>query len=136
MSRSGYSDDCDFDSWANICWRGAVTSALRGKKGQAFLRELRDALDEMPEKRLVAGELVCADGACSLGVVAQRRGIDVTNVDPHDYDIIHRPFGISNALAREIIWENDESWPRPKTAEERWRKMRWWVEHQIVFPGA
>ncbi len=136
MSRSGYSEDYDFDQWAHICWRGAVKSALRGKKGQAFLRELRDALDEMPEKRLVAEELVCADGACSLGVVAQRRGIDVSNIDPYDHYAIHMPFGISNALAREIIWENDEGWPYPKTPEERWRKMRWWVEHQIAFPGA
>ena len=43
MSRSGYSDDCD--TWPLICWRGAVASALRGRRGQQFLIELRDALD-------------------------------------------------------------------------------------------
>lgn len=136
MSRSGYSDDCDFDHWAHICWRGAVASAIRGKKGQAFLRELRDALDEMPEKRLIAEELVQEGEACALGVVALRRGIDVTEIDAYDHYSIHVPFGISNALAREIIWENDESWPRPKTPEERWRKVRWWVESQIIRDSA
>jgi hypothetical protein len=44
MSRSGYDESCD-DNWGLICWRGAVASALRGRRGQAFLRELVDALD-------------------------------------------------------------------------------------------
>jgi hypothetical protein len=145
MSRAGYYDEGDDGNWSLICWRGAVASAMRGKKGQAFLRELRDALDAMPEKRLIAEDLeketayVGVDGdppttkveACALGVVARRRGIDVSALDAHDYDAIHAPFGISNALAREIIWENDESFPYPKTPEERWRKMRWWVEANI-----
>lgn len=33
MSRSGYSEDLDM--WDLIRWRGAVKSALRGKRGQA-----------------------------------------------------------------------------------------------------
>lgn len=58
MSRSGYSDDYDGDNWDLIRWRGAVTSAIRGKRGQAFLREALAALDAMPEKQLIAGDLV------------------------------------------------------------------------------
>ena len=66
MSRSGYSDDCD--TWPLICWRGAVASALRGKRGQQFLIELRDALDAMPEKRLIAEQLQDGTGChCTLG---------------------------------------------------------------------
>ena len=38
MSRSGYSDD--LDNWDLIRWRGQVSSAIRGKRGQGFLREL------------------------------------------------------------------------------------------------
>lgn len=57
MSRSGYTEDCE-DDWALIRWRGAVNSAIRGKRGQAFLREMLAALDVMPEKRLIAGNLV------------------------------------------------------------------------------
>jgi hypothetical protein len=130
VSRAGYSEDCD-DQWQFICYRGAVTSAMRGQRGQAFLRELRDALDAMPEKRLIKEELVKEGEVCALGAVARMRGIDPEAIDAYDHDNIHAPFGIANALAREIIWTNDESWPYPKTPEERWRKVRWWVEANI-----
>ncbi len=50
MSRSGYVDD--IDNLALINWRGAVKSAIQGKRGQAFLRALVDALDAMPETSL------------------------------------------------------------------------------------
>ncbi len=56
MSRSGYSEDGD--QWQMIKWRGAVASAFRGRRGQAFLREMRDALDALPVKRLLRDELV------------------------------------------------------------------------------
>ncbi|KGC50992.1 hypothetical protein DO66_5867 [Burkholderia pseudomallei] len=36
MSRSGYSDDCG--GWSLIRWRGAVNSAIKGARGQKFLR--------------------------------------------------------------------------------------------------
>ncbi len=38
MSRSGYQDDCE---GLNL-YRGTVRRAIRGKRGQAFLRELAD----------------------------------------------------------------------------------------------
>lgn len=52
MSRSGYTDDDD-DPLATGRWRAQVRSAIRGKRGQAFLRELIAALDAMPEKALI-----------------------------------------------------------------------------------
>jgi hypothetical protein len=58
MSRSGYIDDYDDDNGAVAMYRGQVASAMRGRRGQAFLRDLLSALDEMPEKRLIAGHLV------------------------------------------------------------------------------
>jgi hypothetical protein len=45
--------------WSHIRWRGAVASAIRGGRGQAFLREMLAAMDAMPVKRLVANELRC-----------------------------------------------------------------------------
>jgi hypothetical protein len=45
MSRSGYSDD--LDPLALGRWRGRVASAMRGKRGQAFLREMLAAMDAM-----------------------------------------------------------------------------------------
>lgn len=50
MSRSGYSDDYDFDNWQLIRWRGAVNSAINGRRGQAFLKELLTAIEALPEK--------------------------------------------------------------------------------------
>lgn len=42
MSRSGYSEE--LDQWDLIRWRGQVASAIRGKRGQAFLRAMLAAL--------------------------------------------------------------------------------------------
>lgn len=61
MSRSGYNDD-EIDMLALGRWRAQVRSATRGKRGQRLLRDMLAALDAMPEKRLIAGELeVSAD---------------------------------------------------------------------------
>lgn len=59
MSRSGYTDDVE-DNWQLIRWRGQVASAIRSKRGQSLLRELVEALDAMPEKRLIGDSLVVA----------------------------------------------------------------------------
>lgn len=127
MSRSGYSDDCD--GWALIRWRGAVTSAIRGKRGQSFLRELADALDAMPEKRLIRNELQSASGEfCTLGVIGHTRGLDLSRADPYDRETVAAIFGISPAMAAEIVFENDEAGWYDETPEGRWQRMRQWIE--------
>jgi hypothetical protein len=128
MSRSGYSDDCD--GWELIRWRGAVTSAIRGGRGQAFLCEMLDALDALPDKRLTTGELQTADGdVCALGSVGLKRGADMTQIDPYDADQVASFFGVAQALVREIEAENDEGWG--ETPEQRWQRMRDWCEHRL-----
>jgi hypothetical protein len=87
VSRSGYSDDMD-DQWQFIRWRGTVKSAIRGKRGQAFLREMLVAMDAMPEKRLVASELEAEGQVCAIGSVGRARGIDMSKLDPEDYDTV------------------------------------------------
>lgn len=130
MSRSGYSD-C-LDQWDLIRWRGAVASAIRGKRGQAFLREMRDALDALPEKRLVPSTLVSNEGCCAMGAVALARGVDVSGVDPYEREQVADTFGIAEALAAEIAFENDQDFGyNNMTPEERWRYMRAWVERHI-----
>lgn len=62
MSRSGYYEDYEHD-WYQIMWRGAVKRAIRGKRGQAFLREMLTALDALPEPRLIAEKLESGTGA-------------------------------------------------------------------------
>lgn len=134
MSRSGYYDCCD--GWDLIRWRGAVKSAIRGKRGQAFLRELRDALDAMPEKRLIANALRSESGeVCAIGAVGVARGVDMATIDPEDREQVSEAFGIAETMAAEIVYENDEAyWRGPETPEHRWQRMRDWVEEHLTTP--
>lgn len=138
MSRSGYTDDDE-----NLAmWRGQVASAIRGKRGQRLLVDLLAALDAMPEKALVPGELETADGAvCALGRV---RGIDMQKIDPEDPPQVAAAFDIAEQLAQEIVYMNDEhfdyAWEGSKrvdfSPEQRWIGMRAWVAKQIKAPVA
>jgi hypothetical protein len=130
MSRSGYSDDCG--GWDLICWRGAVESALRGKRGQDFLKQLAESLDEMPVKRLIAHDLEDHGEFCTIGVLGAKRGVDMTKIDPHDREEVAGVFGIAPAMAAEIVFMNDEGSYLAETAEQRWSRMRKWVGDQIA----
>lgn len=130
MSRSGYSDDGD-DQWAFIRYRGAVASAMRGKYGQAFLNEMLAAMDALPEKRLIAEDLMEVEGAvCAIGAVGKARGIDMTQLDPENIERVADTFGIADCLAREIVYTNDECFDR-ETPAERFVAMRAWIKNQI-----
>lgn len=133
MSRSGYSDDYEDVAM----WRGAVASAMRGRRGQAFLREMLEALDALPEKRLIRGRMVEDGCGCALGVVALKRGMDIEaiEVDPDDldYEKLGPAFGIADALAREIMWTNDDAHPSyHETPEQRFHRMRSWVIDNLM----
>lgn len=146
MGRHGLNDCGDWgDEDANLVfgrWRGQVESAIRGKSGQKFLKELVRALDALPEKKLVSESLQEQDGAvCALGAVARARGIDMSQWTPgpdEDKDDFHSDqvyelegvFHIAHQLISEIIWENDEQCGR-KTQEERWTWMRKWANYRI-----
>lgn len=134
MARSGYTDDYDDnDTFDMIRWRGAVAKAIGGRRGQAFLLEMYRAMEGLPEKKLITDVLQddYEDGAvCSLGAVGRVRGIDMTLVDEHDYQSIADAFGISCALAQEIMCLNDECGPCGETPELRFQRMRKWIiEH-------
>lgn len=129
MSRSGYVEDDGSDQWQQIMWRGTVASSIRGKRGQAFLREMADALDAMPEKRLITGELRHNGEVCAIGCVGAKRGVELEKLDPDDYATIAGTFGIAAALVREIEYVND-GWD-PLSPEARWQFVRRWVAEQI-----
>lgn len=129
MSRSGYSEDGG--DYADL-YRGSVERAINGKRGQAFLKELAGAMDAMPEKKLIAHELISAEGAvCTIGVVCKARGIDVSKVDVGDADRVGGLVGIAQSMAREIEFENDERSRRDETPEQRWLRMRKWVNDNL-----
>lgn len=130
MSRSGYSDDCQ--DWALICWRGAVASAIRGKRGQAFLYEMLQALAALPERKLIDGELEQDGAVCAIGAVGKARGVDMSGIEVDDRDQVARIFGIAPTLAAEIVYMNDEGcWLGGETPEQRFERMRKWVEEQL-----
>lgn len=127
MSRSGYHDD--LDPLALGQWRAQVASAIRGKRGQAFLRDFIAALDALPEKKLVKDEIVTDDGAvCALGALGKQRGVNLEALDPYDYDQLGATFGIAHQLAQEVMFWNDE-WD--DTPEKRWQRMRDWAVKNV-----
>jgi hypothetical protein len=143
MSRSNYRDD--IEPWDLIRWRGRVTSATRGVRGQKLLRDMAAALDAMPEKALIRDEFVSPQGeCCALGAVALARGLpldDLLKVDPEEAEVVAGTLDIAEVLAREIAYQNDEAfvgsynggaWVNSETPEQRWARVRAWIETQIT----
>lgn len=132
MSRSGYTDDIE-DNLQYGRWRARVNSAIRGKRGQQFLRDTLAALDAMPDKRLIAEELSEEGQVCTLGATMLAKGVAAEKFDPHDHDGIGAALNIAPCMVQEIEYENDEGGPygRDETPEDRWQRMRRIIEKLI-----
>lgn len=132
MNRSGYTDEVD-DPLAIGRWRAQVNSAIRGKRGQAFLRELAVAMDAMLEKILIRGDLIDQAGdCCAIGVVCKARELDVRLVDVDDPEEVGSLVGIARQMAAEIEYENDEGGPWSGESDaNRWLRMRRWVAEKL-----
>lgn len=146
MNRSGYTSDIG-DHLEYGRWRGQVASSIKSKRGQAFLKELASAMDAMPEKVLIKNNLVDDSGnCCTIGVICKKRNIDTKEVDCSDPESVGGIVGISKQMAAEIEYWNDEvgedlvntgtesnpSWKWvDETPQERWKRMREWVEKHI-----
>jgi hypothetical protein len=131
MSRSGY----DGDVWGLELgrYRGQVASAIRGKRGQAFIRELIAALDALPEKRLIARELHSGGEVCAIGSIGLRRGLDMSRLDPENYEEVAREFGVASQLVCEIEYMNDDAY-WDLTPERRWQRVRQWAVDNLKPP--
>lgn len=132
MSRSGYIDDADQKDLA--MWRGRVMSAMRGQRGQRLLRDLATAMDAMPVKRLISGDIVRDGEACALGAVCQHRQLpNLEEIDPDDgdhHEDLSGMLDVAECLIREVEYENDEgAWS--ETPEQRWTRMRRWVDRRL-----
>lgn len=137
MSRVTYNEDYQ---WGWIQWAGAAKKAIYGRPGQTFLKELKEALLALPEKKLIADEFMTAQGeVCALGAVAKARGIDMTGIDIDDSvaDIAKAKLGCTFTLAWEIMAQNDDGgspyfWDADKwTPEQRYEHVLHWVERHI-----
>jgi hypothetical protein len=130
MSRSGYDDSCN--GWDLIRWRGQVASAIKGKRGQTFLKELVDALDRLPAKRLIANDLIKDGEVCAMGAIGLKRNVALEKLDVDDYEGIAEAFGIAHQLVQEIEFINDEPFSYlEKTPEQRWERVKKWATDNI-----
>ena len=168
MGRSGYSDCDDYDTedqYLINLHAGALASALRGRRGQAFLQRLAAALDSMPAKSLCkiqsgdevdgvrdpvtrvwtyppgTDRLGLPDGqVCVLGSLAKAEGMDPVAIDATEHKTLAKLFNVSEILVRELEWENDQRYsvgPDGETeGEARWRHLREWVVAHTVKPVA
>lgn len=142
MSRSGYVDDCETLG----LYRHAVDRAIKGTRGQPFLREMAAAMDAMDERVLIEGELVNSEGdCCAIGTVCKARGTDLSKVDYDDPDSVGKAMGIAQSMAAEIVYINDECAKGftltnglrcDETSESRWLRVRKWIDEQITQPAS
>lgn len=135
MSRSDYSEDYD-ERFPNALefYRRNVENAVYGKRGQAFIRELIEALDAMPEKRLCAEYLEYGGEVCAIGSVGRKRGMDMSGLPSYDAPVVAKEFGIAECMVREITFENDEGGGYRvtyETPEKRWQRMRDWAARNL-----
>ena len=73
---------------------------------------------------------------CAIGSVGAARGMDMSKLDPEDRDGVAAAFGISPALAAEIVYMNDEGHYENETPEERFIRIRKWIASLIRDPEA
>lgn len=154
-------DDGDESDIPYALWHANVERALKGKRGQQALREMRDALLALPEKKLIEGALCdvsyddndkpVAVGFCAVGALAffkrVKAGEPIDDVleslkqIPDDYDNEEktidegRRMGLVNCLAYEFAQVNDDGldqWRDTITDEERYTRYLAWVESKLA----
>lgn len=134
MSRSGYQDDLDPGDLS--LWRGRIASALRGRRGQAFLTRLIAALDALPERALITDVLADGPDRCALGA-ALGANQQALSLDPDDHHRIGAELNISPCLVQEVEYVNDDEGRPDETPEQRWTRVRAWaVRHLKPAPAS
>jgi hypothetical protein len=150
MSRVEAWDDEPYPNASELFQR-SVDNAIKGKSGQALLREIEAALLALPEKKLL-GSGVCEGGeVCMLGAVAVARAMKAGKTreeavvalerdakaagqyedDDKTFKYLKRALAIKqHCLAWQLVFENDECYV--KTDEQRYERMLKWVQERIV----
>ena len=135
MDRSNYTEDPNDDVLAYGRYRGQAASCIRGKRGQAFIRELLEALDGMENKELISGKLINEKGqACAIGAVLLGRGKSEDEVQAIEYDdsrSVALELGIPCQLVGEIEFMNDNFYTSDHHNSMRWRYIKQWAEQQV-----
>lgn len=153
-------DDVDYDYVVpESFWEHNLKRALASKRGQKALREMREALLALPEKRLIAGALCEATledddtlthpQFCAVGAFAfykrTRAGENPQEVLEHlsRYEDMGEPYdtateGQRQGLAWTLAWHlaqlNDDLL-KYATPEQRYEQYLAWVDSQILPVG-
>ncbi len=138
------------DPVANL-WQATAKRALGGKRGQAALMEIRDALLAMPSRRLMKDEWAAGGEVCALGAVDvhrhMRNGMSwesarlivehTVEEKPWQFDesfeveeTAQLRLGYTRTLVWEVMEKNDEQFEN-MSPEQRWGSMLRWVEEKI-----
>lgn len=153
--RIGYSDDEEYGGQFEL-WQANCRRSLKGKVGQAALRRLEAALLALPDKRLIAGDLVDDEGGvCAIGALALHEDKitdDMRALSECDMEDVGVELGMPRLVAWKVVEMNDlqfngldlvflegpERWPAerpyahvPVTPEVRYERMLAWVREQI-----
>jgi hypothetical protein len=126
-----------------------VASAIRGKRGQEFLKKLMAALDAMPVKELVANDLQVDGEYCTMGLYGAAYVPAVLECDTEEHDVIADLVNVAPQLVQEVMFLNDEGYfdgnsefDRRPYAEKmavqgaaRWKYMRNWAESNLKKAG-
>jgi hypothetical protein len=136
-------------------WENALARAMSGKRGQKALRDLEQALVELPEKRLIDGRLSYKGEVCTVGalvvhrrvqqgesresVLAQLEALISGNEDwversgweAEEATIsAARSVGVALTIACDLAYLNDCFYRA--TPEERYEKVLAWVRERII----
>lgn len=137
-------------------WWANVQRALKGRKGQKALRELRDAMLALPEPKLISGRLATEDGhMCAVGVLAVHRRVSkgerreevmrelaqliTVDEDGYDYDgdgdLKTAESGVKVGLTFALAWQLgsvNDSYVRDETDEQRYERVMRWIDEQLL----
>lgn len=129
--RINYSEEEDFLGQFDL-WQANCERSMRGKKGQQELRELRDALLALPDKRLICGALVDEDGeVCAIAAYGRRKGLDLSKFGAYSgSDEVGIEGGMPKLVAWKVVEMNDVEFDH-LTPEQRYVKMLAWVEARL-----
>jgi hypothetical protein len=141
MTRLYYDDD-DSDPSQEGLAAGALCSAIRGKRGQRFIRDLVQALDALPLPELAAGALEDEETGCccAFGAVRRFRGADAVPLWFHPMeedmtpDNLAEPFNVSETLAWAVVQANEDGMTGndESTRRRRWKQVRYWAVRQLI----
>ena len=107
MSRISYADDEEFGGQFEL-WQANCRRSLKGKRGQAALRELEAALVALPEKALIHGDVEYGGQVCAVGAAIKARGLLDQVADDATDEVAVDLLGWPRLVAWKIVEMNDE----------------------------